>query len=82
MGWPASALTIVALRFISKMGLNPELNESLAYLCSVAQRSTTENAALMQQELKRIIYNTPTKYIELLMGYGAIIQDKRAKINA
>jgi dynein heavy chain len=82
MGWPASALTEVALRFISKMGLNPELNEGLADLCSVAQRSTTENAALMQQELKRIFYVTPTNYIELLKGYGEIIQDKRAKVDA
>jgi hypothetical protein len=36
----------------------------------------------MQQELKRIFYVTPTNYIELLKGYGEIIQDKRAKVDA
>ena len=36
MGWPASALTEVALKFISKMGLDPALNTGLADLCSVA----------------------------------------------
>lgn len=82
MGWPASALTEVALKFISKMGLNPELNAGLADLCSVAQRTTTDNAALMQQELKRVFYVTPTNYIELLKGYGEIIKDKRAKVDA
>lgn len=82
MGWPASALTEVALKFISKMGLDPELNTGLADLCSVAQRSTTENAALMNQELKRIFYVTPTNYIELLKGYGTIIKEKRATVDS
>merc|ERR1711970_1575528 len=80
MGWPAEALTEVAMKFIGEMGLDEEYSEGLADVCSVAQRSTSENALVMQIELKRIFYVTPTNYIELLKGYGAIIKEKRLAV--
>lgn len=49
----------------------------MADLCSYAHTTTTDNALLMQQELKRIFYVTPTNFIELLKGYIQIIQEKR-----
>jgi hypothetical protein len=36
-----------------------------------------DSAALMEKELKRIFYVTPTNYIELLKGFDQIIGAKR-----
>mmetsp|Transcript_20737 Transcript_20737/g.31926 ORF Transcript_20737/g.31926 Transcript_20737/m.31926 type:complete len:155 (-) Transcript_20737:4413-4877(-) len=69
MGWPADALQEVALKFIGNMDLDESFQTGLAELCSYAHRTTTDNALLMKQELKRIFYVTPTNYIELLKGY-------------
>ena len=48
MGWPSEALTEVALKFIKNMGLDESYNDGLADVCSVAQKSCSENSALMQ----------------------------------
>jgi len=53
----------------------------LADLCAHAHRTATDNALLMQQELKRIFYVTPTNYIELLKGYAQIIKAKRKQVD-
>ena len=80
MGWPADALTEVALKFISNTDVDKEHHAGLADLCSYAHRTTTDNALLMQTELKRIFYVPPTNFIELLKGYSQIIQEKREKV--
>ena len=81
MGWPDDALTEVAMRFIGKMDLGAELEGGLAKLCAVAHSSTTANAEVMKQELKRVFYVTPTNYVELLKGYGEIIKAKRKEVD-
>jgi len=45
------------------------MHAGLADLCSYAHETTTDNATLMKEELKRVFYVTPTNYIELLRGY-------------
>jgi dynein heavy chain len=55
------------------MGLDDALNAGLSALCSYAHTTTTDQAELMRQELKRIFHVTPTNYIELLKGYEQII---------
>jgi len=40
MGWPADALTEVAMKFIGKMNLDEELWPGLADLCSYAHQTT------------------------------------------
>jgi dynein heavy chain len=70
MGWPAEALTEVAMRTIKGMGLDESLHEGLATLCSFAHTTTSDEAEVMKQELKRIFYVTPTNFVELLKGYA------------
>ena len=81
MGWPEDALTEVAMKFIGDFGLEEEMHEGLAVVCSYAHQTTTDNAALMQQQLKRIFYVTPTNFVELLKGYGQIIKEKRTVVD-
>jgi dynein heavy chain len=81
MGWPAEALTEVAMKSIGNMGLDDSLNAGLAALCSYAHTTTTDQAELMRQELKRVFHVTPTNYIELLKGYEQIIVAKRAQVD-
>lgn len=57
------------------------LAAGLADLCAHAHGTATDNAVLMQQELKRIFYVTPTNYIELLKGYAQIIKAKRKQVD-
>jgi dynein heavy chain len=81
MPWPADALTEVAGKFIGAMDLGEKVETGLAKLCAVAHSSTQDNADLMRQELKRVFYVTPTNYVELLKGYGAILKDKRLGVD-
>jgi len=64
------------------MELAPSLSVGLAKLCAVAHSTTTDNAELMRQELKRVFYVTPTNYIELLKGYGEILRSKRQEVDS
>jgi len=63
------------------MELGEELETGLAKLCAVAHSSTTANAELMKEELKRVFYVTPTNYVELLKGYGEILKTKRKEVD-
>jgi len=44
MGWPADALTEVALKFIKDCDIDEKMHHGLADLCSYAHESTTDNA--------------------------------------
>lgn len=70
MGWPEEALIEVAKSYLSNMNFNESEIEGFAQLCCYTHQTTTDNADLMKQEIKRIFYVTPTNYIELLKGYG------------
>jgi dynein heavy chain len=81
MGWPEDALTEVAMKFIGEMGLEPKIHAGLSAVCSYAHQTTTDNAHLMQKQLKRIFYVTPTNFVELLKGYAQIIKEKRTVVD-
>jgi len=69
MGWPAEALTEVAMKSIGTMELDESISQGLASVCSYAHVTTTDQALAMRQTLKRIFHVTPTNYVELLKGY-------------
>lgn len=81
MGWPEDALTEVAMKFIGEMGLEEDMHAGLSIVCSYAHQTTTDTALVMQQQLKRIFYVTPTNFVELLKGYGQIIKEKRTVVD-
>jgi len=47
MGWPADALTEVAMKFIKEIDVEVHHHRGLADLCSYAHETTTDSAALM-----------------------------------
>lgn len=73
MRWPDEALTEVAKKFVEQIDLLQEVKPGLAVLCSFAHATCIESATLMNKELKRVFYVTPTNYIELLKGYNTIL---------
>jgi dynein heavy chain, axonemal len=77
MRWPDDALTEVALKFVSKLDMPQEYKKGLSTLCCYSHQTVIDSAALMEKELKRIFYVTPTNYIELLKGFDQIIGAKR-----
>lgn len=81
MQWPEDALTEVAMRFINKLEFEEEITVGMAKYCAYAHATTTDNAQVMYQELKRIFYVTPTNYIELLRGYEKILVTKRKEVD-
>ena len=80
MRWPEDALTEVAQKFVGQMDVPDEFKDSLAKLCCYAHSTVIQNATLMQQELRRIFYVTPTNYLELLRSYDNILKEKRTSI--
>jgi dynein heavy chain len=55
--------------------------EGIAALCSYAHSTTKDSAEMMEAELKRIFYVTPTNYLELLKGYQKILNDMRNAVD-
>ncbi len=80
MRWPDDALTEVALKFVSKLDMPNEYKTGLSHLCCYSHQTVIDSAALMEKELKRIFYVTPTNYIELLKGFDQIIGAKRTQV--
>jgi dynein heavy chain len=82
MGWPEDALTEVAVSYLSRMDLESEKVNAFANMACYAHSTTVASAEAMKQQLKRIIYVTPTNYIELLKGYAQILEEKKSNNNA
>ena len=49
-------------------------------MCCFTHQSVIDSATMMEKELKRIFYVTPTNYIELLKGFDQIIGAKRKEV--
>lgn len=77
MSWPEEALYEVAKKFLDSMDDLNHKEEGLAALCAYAHSTTKDSADMMNQELKRVFYVTPTNYLELLKGYNRILVEKR-----
>lgn len=80
MRWPDDALTEVALKFVSKLDMPQEYKNGLSRMCCFSHQTVIDSAAVMEKELKRIFYVTPTNYIELLKGFDQIITSKRTQV--
>ena len=80
MRWPDDALTEVALKFVSKLEMQQEYKLGLSKMCCFSHQTVIDSATLMEKELKRIFYVTPTNYIELLKGFDQIITTKRKEV--
>jgi dynein heavy chain len=80
MPWPEEALIEVANKFLNQIDLPQEKVQPLANLCGYAHAVTQAKAELMEKELKRIFYVTPTNFIELLKGFDKLLTQKRKEV--
>ena len=80
MRWPEDALTEVAQKFIGDMDVPDANKESLAKICCYAHQTSIVSAQTMLEEMKRVLYVTPTNYIELLRGYNQILSAKKHQV--
>ena len=80
MRWPDDALTEVAMKFVSKLDMPQEFKVGLSKMCCFSHQTVIDSATVMEKELKRIFYVTPTNYIELLRGFDNTITNKRKEV--
>ena len=80
MRWPDDALTEVAMKFVGKLEMPQEFRVGLSRMCCFAHQTVIDSAGMMEKELKRVFYVTPTNYIELLKGFDQIIGAKRKEV--
>jgi dynein heavy chain len=82
-GWPAEALTEVALKFLEGVELGGvEVAQKLGKIFAVVHQSVQAASEKMLSEHKRNNYVTPTHYLELVKGYSGILNTKRKEMGA
>lgn len=80
MSWPQEALIEVADRYLEVLKLEPELQTSISTFFGTAHTRVLDLSNRMFLELKRLYYVTPTNYIELVMGYNDLLNEKNSEI--
>jgi dynein heavy chain len=78
--WPADALTEVAMKFLMDGGLEQDLLTPVSLVFGHAHLAVQKYSAMMEEELKRINYVTPTHYLELVSGYVQVLKEKQNEI--
>jgi dynein heavy chain len=80
MPWPVEALNEVAVKYVGQLDIDEERVQPIATVCAFAHSTSNDASSRMLLQLKRNFYVTPTNYIELLKGYGKILEEKRKVI--
>lgn len=81
--WPEAALVEVADRFLEDIDLGgAKVQAKLAKVFCSIHTSATNMSHKMLTELKRSNYITPTKYLDLVLGYRSLLNEKRDKISS
>lgn len=68
------------MKFVGKLEMPQEFKVGLSKMCCYAHQTVIDSSTMMEKELKRIFYVTPTNYIELLKGFDQIISNKRKEV--
>ena len=80
MPWPEEALVEVANHNLDGLDLGPELKVGVASFFGISHTTVFNMAIKMNRELKRLYYDTPTNYIELVKGYSDLLLKKRKEL--
>lgn len=81
--WPPAALQEVAAHFLRDVDVaGPKTKESLASVFMSIHQSGQMMSDKMMMQLKRQNYITPTKYLDLVVGYKVLLASKRFSIGA
>ena len=80
--WPEDALEAVANKFLAEIKLDDEAVR--AKLVTTCQRFHTDASKLgvqFRKELSRVVYVTPTSYLELILVFKDCLAAQREKAN-
>ncbi|KAK1118887.1 hypothetical protein K0M31_014657 [Melipona bicolor] len=81
--WPEAALQSVAMRFLADIqdeSITEDILKSIVRMCQYMHSSVIDASDLFLKELSRHNYVTPTSYLELLSGYGNLLEKKKTEI--
>jgi dynein heavy chain, axonemal len=81
--WPQDALHAVAEQFLSNQGgVSEEDMKALASICVTFHQTAHTVSADFRQKERRNNYVTPTSYLELLLTYKSMLNEKQKEVSA
>jgi dynein heavy chain len=81
MAWPEDALEMVARKFLEEIELDANIKKESITMCKYFHESVRKMSERFLQELDRHNYVTPTSYLELILTFKTLLQQKRNEIN-
>ncbi|KAI8799348.1 dynein heavy chain and region D6 of dynein motor-domain-containing protein, partial [Cladochytrium replicatum] len=78
--WPEDALLEVAMKYLDNINLADTVKKAVSNTFVYVHMSVVEASAKMISELKRYNYVTPINYMELVIGYQELLNEKRKEI--
>lgn len=81
MAWPEDALEMVARKFLEEIELDAQIKKESISMCKYFHEYIRSLSERYLQELDRHNYVTPTSYLELIMTFKTLLQQKRNEIN-
>jgi len=80
--WPQDALVSVARRFLKNVDLPADVLQSCNEMVQFFHESTITWAHKFYSELMRKYYVTPTSYLELIITFQSLLDEKRRQTDA
>ncbi|CAF0812221.1 unnamed protein product [Brachionus calyciflorus] len=80
MAWPEDALEMVARKFLEDIELDVEIKKESISMCKYFHEDIRHLSEKYLQELDRHNYVTPTSYLELIMTFKTLLNQKRNEI--
>ena len=78
--WPEEGLTAVAKKALSDVDLDDTVRLSCVSMCKHFHSSTISLANKFRSTQGRIVYTTPTSYLELINAFKTLLNKKREEI--
>ncbi|XP_026560379.1 dynein heavy chain 3, axonemal [Pseudonaja textilis] len=79
--WPTDALEMVANKFLEDVKLEDEIRKSVVFMCKYFQESVRELSVSYYNILRRHNYVTPTSYLELILTFKTLLNNKRHEVD-
>ena len=77
MSWPEEALVEVAQKYLKDLSIEESQKNSISTFFGQAHQSIIKLSTKMFDFLKRSYYVTPSNYIELVVGYSELLNEKQ-----
>ena len=81
MAWPQDALEMVARKFLEEIELDANIKKESINMCKIFHESIRKMSEKYLAELGRHNYVTPTSYLELILTFKSLLQQKRNEIS-